>query len=466
MMNTLFDIDEQIQQQSNRAVEPATDVPSHMSIEVDDADGEPIAARFTYVDEDTCIGCKNCAFVARNTFFMEESFAGKARVFNQGGDSDELIEEAIDTCPVNCIHYVSHEDLVTLEKERLQREASVDFNNYAAFKKAWTGQDAAIPETKAQYYGSLAMGSRCNNCPSRGCAKCPMFGVGKNPVYQRREKVRLERKKKSGAAAREAADREAQQRIDILYGRDGAATAGVGGAAGALDDDAFAALFADDYIFEPTAEAEAAAPEAGRLDAATTEAVAKMREVLEEDSSAAVENLDPYAVLGVTKDASLKDIKRAFRRLAMKWHPDRCAGLPELERLQAELIFKQINLANEVLSNEAKRRRYDAGSASLSELCAGFWENLLTKMQGKAKAPPLGGDGNVKGVVRVVPGSGLALQELAAAEEEEDASSPYLLLAAVPAEREEAPPAAAELDADGNPRKPGVKYDAWGRPMA
>ena len=118
-----------------------------------------------------------------------------------------------------------------------------------------------------------------------------------------------------------------------------------------------------------------------------------------------MENLDPYAVLGVTKDASLKDIKRAFRRLAMKWHPDRCAGLPELERLQAELIFKQINLANEVLSNEAKRRRYDAGSASLSELCAGFWENLVTKMQGKAKAPPLGGDGNVKGVVRVVPGA-------------------------------------------------------------
>jgi hypothetical protein len=40
------------------------------------------------------------------------------------------------------------------------------------------------------------MGSRCNNCPSRGCKNCPMFGVGKNPEYERKErerKARLER---------------------------------------------------------------------------------------------------------------------------------------------------------------------------------------------------------------------------------------------------------------------------------
>ncbi|EOD25956.1 hypothetical protein EMIHUDRAFT_58679, partial [Emiliania huxleyi CCMP1516] len=80
--------------------------------------GEPVLARMTYVDEETCIGCKNCALVARNTFVMNDDFAGKARVFSQGGDSEDLIDEAIDTCPVNCIHYVSFEDLVTLESER------------------------------------------------------------------------------------------------------------------------------------------------------------------------------------------------------------------------------------------------------------------------------------------------------------------------------------------------------------
>ena len=173
MMDTLFDTEEQVQQLTSRQAEPDPEVPSHISLEIEDGDGEPVLARFTYVDEDTCIGCKNCAFVARNTFFMEESFAGKARVFNQGGDSDEIIDEAIDTCPVNCIHYVAHEDLVTLERERLQREQNVDFNNYAAFKKAWTGQDAAVPETKAKYYGSLAMGNRCNNW----CAPPPRLAV-------------------------------------------------------------------------------------------------------------------------------------------------------------------------------------------------------------------------------------------------------------------------------------------------
>ena len=54
--------------------------------------------------------------------------------------------------------------------------------------------------------------------------------------------------------------------------------------------------------------------------------------------------------------ATLPEIKRAFRRAAMRWHPDRNALLPELERLQAEVIFKQINLANEVLTDAAKRR--------------------------------------------------------------------------------------------------------------
>ena len=77
---------------------PSTDIPSHVTLRLSE-DGEPELARFTYVDEDTCIGCKNCAFVARSTFFMEESL-GRARVYNQGGDSEDLIEEAIDSCPV------------------------------------------------------------------------------------------------------------------------------------------------------------------------------------------------------------------------------------------------------------------------------------------------------------------------------------------------------------------------------
>ena len=40
---------------------------------------------------------------------------GRARAFRQDGDSDELIQEAIDTCPVDCIYWVSFEDLIELE---------------------------------------------------------------------------------------------------------------------------------------------------------------------------------------------------------------------------------------------------------------------------------------------------------------------------------------------------------------
>lgn len=70
-----------------------------------------------YVDEITCIGCKHCAHVARNTFYIEPDY-GRSRVVRQDGDSEELIAEAIDTCPVNCIHWVDYTELKNLEEER------------------------------------------------------------------------------------------------------------------------------------------------------------------------------------------------------------------------------------------------------------------------------------------------------------------------------------------------------------
>lgn len=70
-----------------------------------------------YVDENICIGCKNCAHVASNTFYIEPEH-GRSRVFNQDGDTEELIEEAIDTCPVNCIHWLDYTELKQMENER------------------------------------------------------------------------------------------------------------------------------------------------------------------------------------------------------------------------------------------------------------------------------------------------------------------------------------------------------------
>lgn len=74
-----------------------------------------------YVDETTCIGCKHCAHVAPNTFFIEASY-GRSRVFNQDGDTKAILQEAMDTCPVDCIHWVDYTELRQLEEERKDQE--------------------------------------------------------------------------------------------------------------------------------------------------------------------------------------------------------------------------------------------------------------------------------------------------------------------------------------------------------
>jgi len=79
--------------------------------------GGTLRQKGVYVDEITCIGCKHCAHVAPNTFYILPEH-GRSRVFNQTGDPDDLIQEAIDTCPVDCIHRVDYTQLLDLEKER------------------------------------------------------------------------------------------------------------------------------------------------------------------------------------------------------------------------------------------------------------------------------------------------------------------------------------------------------------
>ncbi|KGG13505.1 MULTISPECIES: ferredoxin [Prochlorococcus] len=72
--------------------------------------GGKLRTKAVWVDESTCIGCTYCNSVATNTFAME-SIMGRARAFRQDGDTTEVIQEAIDTCPVNCIHWVKFEEL-------------------------------------------------------------------------------------------------------------------------------------------------------------------------------------------------------------------------------------------------------------------------------------------------------------------------------------------------------------------
>jgi curved DNA-binding protein len=64
---------------------------------------------------------------------------------------------------------------------------------------------------------------------------------------------------------------------------------------------------------------------------------------------------DYYQVLGISKEVSHEEIKKAFRRLALRYHPDRN---PRSQK-QAEEKFKEINEAYQVLGDEHERRQYD-----------------------------------------------------------------------------------------------------------
>ncbi len=70
---------------------------------------------------------------------------------------------------------------------------------------------------------------------------------------------------------------------------------------------------------------------------------------------------DYYEILGVPRGASQDEIKKAYRKLAMKWHPDRHQGD---DRAAAEEKFKRINEAKEVLTDPAKREKYDRFGAN------------------------------------------------------------------------------------------------------
>ncbi|ORX68401.1 TPR-like protein [Linderina pennispora] len=68
---------------------------------------------------------------------------------------------------------------------------------------------------------------------------------------------------------------------------------------------------------------------------------------------------DYYKILDVPRDASQRDIKKAFRKLAHQWHPDRYRG--DLPKDKVEEKMAEINMAYEVLSDEETRTRYDQG---------------------------------------------------------------------------------------------------------
>ncbi|MBC8081672.1 MAG: J domain-containing protein, partial [Hymenobacter sp.] len=85
---------------------------------------------------------------------------------------------------------------------------------------------------------------------------------------------------------------------------------------------------------------------------------------------------DYYKALGVEKTVTTDQVKKAYRKLARQYHPDVNPNNPEAERK-----FKEINEANEVLSDEEKRRKYDELGAD--------WQRY--QQAGAGRAQPQGG---------------------------------------------------------------------------
>src|ERR1700729_273259 len=86
----------------------------------------------------------------------------------------------------------------------------------------------------------------------------------------------------------------------------------------------------------------------------------------------ATQTKDYYSTLGVKKTASADDIRKSFRKLARKYHPD-----VNPNDKKAEEKFKEISEANDVLSDEKKRKIYDQ---------LGFYSDQIDPAQAEAYA--------------------------------------------------------------------------------
>lgn len=86
---------------------------------------------------------------------------------------------------------------------------------------------------------------------------------------------------------------------------------------------------------------------------------------------------DFYEILGVTKTASASEIKAAYRKMALKWHPDK----NQSKKAEAEEKFKEINEAYQVLSDTQKKQQYDQFGHAAFDPASGMGGNPFSGSQ-------------------------------------------------------------------------------------
>eukprot|EP00439_Symbiodinium_sp_Y106_P037386 s1977_g4.t1 len=107
--------------------------------------------KFVFVDEWTCIACRNCCDVAPRTFCIDAD-AGRARVFAQWGNGEELLDYAVQSCPVDCIYWVSREELQVLE--HVTRDRMYEIGNQPPNSMTGIGSGMADPFSMAMGFMS------------------------------------------------------------------------------------------------------------------------------------------------------------------------------------------------------------------------------------------------------------------------------------------------------------------------
>lgn len=91
-----------------------------------------------------------------------------------------------------------------------------------------------------------------------------------------------------------------------------------------------------------------------------------------------------YEILGVSADSGKDEIKKKYRELAKKYHPDKMINASEKEKTEAEKRFREINDAYTILSDDEKRNEYD----TMAESKNGYGKNKKSK--GKAEKEDYG----------------------------------------------------------------------------
>ncbi|QUC23653.1 uncharacterized protein UV8b_07894 [Ustilaginoidea virens] len=106
------------------------------------------------------------------------------------------------------------------------------------------------------------------------------------------------------------------------------------------------------------------------------------------------EEIDLYSLLSIERDASQEQIKKAYRKAALKYHPDK---VPEEQRQESEIKFKEITQAYEILSDEQKKHLYDTQGMAAFDPSRGGAEvdlnDILSQMFGFSMGGPGGSDG-------------------------------------------------------------------------